>query len=112
MIMNVVNFTSAKPSGIGPDEVNELSTREFTTAQPQTPMKIKGQCKCISVQFESQEAVKIWGVFYCHCSRCPVSEVETHNGIGWVGLPRPRYTGPLLVGSSSPFATRGFLQEL
>ena len=73
--------------------------------------RLKGHCNCGSVRYESECGGKLWGVFYCHCSMCPTNEAESHGGVGWAAIPRPKYFGSLLEKSSSNFATRGVCIE-
>ena len=70
-----------------------------------------GQCSCGMVKYESPYGSEIWGIFYCHCSMCPLNDAETHGGVGWAAVPRPQYIGPLCVEYSSDFAMRGYCKE-
>ena len=73
--------------------------------------RLTGHCSCGSVRYESECGGKLWGVFFCHCSMCPTSEAESHGGVGWAAIPRPKYFGSILEKSSSNFSTRGLCME-
>ena len=73
---------------------------------------LSGSCKCGAVRYRCRPPMSFpANVFFCHCSMCPPSEAEPHGGIGWAGVPRPEYTGPLRQNETSSFCTRGTCAE-